>query len=108
MPGQRESVPVSAESWIVGIVFWLLLGAVVGCLVSRIAPARLPGGIWAFCLGGMAGGFVGGGSVALVTGRNAAAVEPLGVVTAMVGAALLVWILHRAAHAQPRAQPPAR
>ena len=81
---------------------WIVAGAVVGWLVSRLAPMRLPGGVWAYCLGGMAGGFVGGGIIALLTGRNAATVDPLGLVVAIAGAAVLVLIVRRAAHAQPR------
>ena len=81
---------------------WIVAGAVVGWLVSRLAPTRLPGGVWAYCLGGMAGGFVGGGIIALLTGRNAATVDPLGLVVAIAGAAVLVLIVRRAAHAQPR------
>ena len=81
---------------------WIAAGAVVGWLVSRLEPARLPGGVWAYCLGGMAGGFVGGGIIALLTGRNAATVDPLGLVVAIAGAAVLVLIVRRAAHAQPR------
>jgi uncharacterized membrane protein YeaQ/YmgE (transglycosylase-associated protein family) len=41
----------------VGLVIWILAGALVGWLAGRLAPARMPGGIWAYCLGGMAGGF---------------------------------------------------
>ena len=81
---------------------WIVAGAVVGWLVSRLAPMRLPGGVWAYCLGGMAGGFIGGGIIALLTGRNAATVDPLGLVVAVAGAAVLVLIVRRAAHAQPR------
>jgi uncharacterized membrane protein YeaQ/YmgE (transglycosylase-associated protein family) len=86
----------------VGIVSWIVLGAVVGCLVSRVAPARLPGGVWAYCVGGMAGAFVGGGSIALLTGRNAGTIDPLDLVVAVAGAALLVLIVRKAAHAEPR------
>jgi uncharacterized membrane protein YeaQ/YmgE (transglycosylase-associated protein family) len=86
----------------VGVVTWIVAGAVVGCLVSRLAPARLPGGVWAYCLGGMAGGFVGGGIIALLTGGNATTVDPLGVLVAVAGAAVLVLIVRKAAHAEPR------
>jgi uncharacterized membrane protein YeaQ/YmgE (transglycosylase-associated protein family) len=86
----------------VGVVTWIVAGAVVGWLVSRLAPARLAGGVWVYCLGGMAGGFVGGGIIALLTGSNAAAVDPLGVLVAVAGAAVLVLIVRKAAHAEPR------
>jgi uncharacterized membrane protein YeaQ/YmgE (transglycosylase-associated protein family) len=86
----------------VGVVTWIVAGAVVGWLVSRLAHVRLPGGVWASCLGGMGGGFVGGGIVAVLSGRDAATVDPLGVIVAVAGAAALVLIVRRAAHAEPR------
>jgi uncharacterized membrane protein YeaQ/YmgE (transglycosylase-associated protein family) len=89
----------------VGIVSWIVVGAVVGCLVSRVAPAHLPGGFWAYFLGGMGGGFVGGGSTVLLTGRNAATIDPFALVVALGGAALLVLIVRKAARAEPRTRP---
>jgi uncharacterized membrane protein YeaQ/YmgE (transglycosylase-associated protein family) len=86
----------------VGVLIWIVAGAIVGWLAGRLAPARLPGGAWAYRLGGMAGGFVGGGIIALLTGRDAATVDPLGVVVAVVGAAVLVLIVRKAANAEPR------
>jgi uncharacterized membrane protein YeaQ/YmgE (transglycosylase-associated protein family) len=86
----------------VGVVSWIVLGALVGCLVSRVAPGRLPGGVWAYGLGGMAGGFVGGGSITLLTGRDAAAIGVPQLVVAVLGAGLLVLVVHKAAHAEPR------
>ena len=86
----------------VGIVSWILVGAGVGWVASRVAPARLAGGSWALCLAGMAGGFLGGGTMALVTGRGAGEIDPFGVIVAGAGAALLVLVVRRAARAQPR------
>jgi uncharacterized membrane protein YeaQ/YmgE (transglycosylase-associated protein family) len=86
----------------VGVLIWIVAGAIVGWLAGRLAPAHLPGGAWAYRLGGMAGGFVGGGIIALLTGSDAATVDPLGVVVAVAGAAVLVLIVRKAAGAEPR------
>lgn len=85
-----------------GVLIWIAVGALVGWLAGRLAPSRLAGGAWACRLGGMAGGFVGGGIVALLTGRDAATVDPLGVVVAIAVAAVLVLIVRKASTAEPR------
>jgi uncharacterized membrane protein YeaQ/YmgE (transglycosylase-associated protein family) len=85
-----------------GVVSWILLGGLVGLLVSRLVPGRLPGGVGAFVLAGMAGGFLGGGGVTLVRGGDAAAVGLLELGVAVLGAALLVLIVGKAARVQPR------
>jgi uncharacterized membrane protein YeaQ/YmgE (transglycosylase-associated protein family) len=84
------------------VVMWVVAGALVGWLAGRRAPARLPGGIFAYSLGGMAGGFLGGGTLVLVTDRNAGTVDPLGAVVAVAGAAVLVLIVRKAANTEPR------
>jgi uncharacterized membrane protein YeaQ/YmgE (transglycosylase-associated protein family) len=88
----------------VGILIWIVAGALVGWLVGRAAPASPPAGVWTCLLAGMAGGFVGGGVIALLTGRNAATVDVLGVVVAIAGAAVLVLIVRKAANAEPRSR----
>ena len=85
-----------------GVLIWIIAGALVGWIAGRLAPARLPGGAWAYRLGGMAGGFVGGGVIALLTGGSAATVDPLGVVVAVAVAGVLVLMVRKAANAEPR------
>jgi uncharacterized membrane protein YeaQ/YmgE (transglycosylase-associated protein family) len=89
-----------------GVVSWIVLGAAAGCIAGRIAVLRLPGGVWAAVLAGMAGGFVAAGTTTVSTGGNAAAVEPLGAIAAVAGAVLLVLMVSRATRAQPRAEDP--
>jgi uncharacterized membrane protein YeaQ/YmgE (transglycosylase-associated protein family) len=87
-----------------GIATWIALGAAAGCIAGRIRPIRPPGGTWAAAAAGMAGGFVGGGTAALAAGADPTEVAPPSVLAAIVGAALLVLIIGRAARAQPRAE----
>jgi hypothetical protein len=91
------------------VIAWIVVGAVAGWLTARPARLRLPGAGWAAAGTGMAGGFVGGGTAALVTGGDMAAAEPLAAVAAAVaGAALLVLMLATATRTQPRTVRPAR
>jgi uncharacterized membrane protein YeaQ/YmgE (transglycosylase-associated protein family) len=94
--------PFKCDRRTVGILSWIVLGAAVAWVATRIEPAGLAGGTWALCLVGMAGGFVAGGTVALVTGSDAASIDSVGAIVAAAGAALLVLIVRRAARVQPR------
>ena len=84
------------------IAGWIIVGAIVGALTDRIDPARLPGGIWASTVCGMAGGFIGGGTVSLLTGHNGATIDATSMLVAIAAAGLLAVIVRRAAHTQPR------
>jgi uncharacterized membrane protein YeaQ/YmgE (transglycosylase-associated protein family) len=91
------------------VIAWIVAGAVAGWLAGLPAPLRLPGGGWAAAGTGMAGGFVGGGTAALVAGGDVAAAEPLAAVAAAVaGAVLLMLMLATATRTQPRTARPAR
>ena len=74
------------------IVSWLVLGAVVGLLASRVQP--FPGGV----AGGVVGAFIGGAIFTLIAGRGAATVDVLGLAVALVGAALLLVLARKAAY----------
>jgi uncharacterized membrane protein YeaQ/YmgE (transglycosylase-associated protein family) len=82
---------------------WVVIGALIGWIAGRLGPVRLAGGAWTLGLAGTAGGFVGGGTVAVLAGRDAAVFDPLNAVAAAAGAVLLVLIVRRAARVQPRA-----
>ncbi len=79
-----------------GMVSWILLGAVVGVVADRLAPAGFPGGTWGTIVGGVLGAALGGLSLAVAAGRGLAAFDPVSLVTAFGGAALLL-VLVRAA-----------
>ena len=53
-----------------GIVVWLAIGAVVAAICARSSRYAFPTGRPACVIGGMAGGFLGGGSFAVATGSS--------------------------------------
>lgn len=85
-----------------GIATWVVIGALIGLIGGRLGRVRLAGGAWTLGMAGVAGGFVGGGAVAVLAGRDAAVIDPVNALVAAAGAALLVVIVRRAARVQPR------
>ena len=85
-----------------GVASWIVVGALVGCVVGRLTSARLPGGLWADAAAGVAGGFIGGGLVALVNGGDVATIQVLELAVVVLCATLLVLCIRRAAQVQPR------
>jgi uncharacterized membrane protein YeaQ/YmgE (transglycosylase-associated protein family) len=85
-----------------GILSWLVLGAIVGLLANALAPGRLPGGVPGTIVGGVVGAFLGGAGVALVTDRGITGFDIRSLVVAFVGAATLLLALHQIGRAEPR------
>lgn len=86
-----------------GIVSWIVLGAVVGLLVNRGGPGQFPGGLAGTVVGGAAGAFLGGATFTLVASRAATGLDPISFPVALLGAALLLTLVRRAAYAEPHA-----
>lgn len=85
-----------------GIATWVVIGALIGWIGGRVGRVRLAGGAWTLGMAGVAGGFVGGGTVAVLAGRDGAVIDPVNALVAAAGAVLLVVIVRRAARVQPR------
>ena len=85
-----------------GIISWLVLGTIVGFLINWLDPGRFPGGLIGTIVGGIAGAFLGGALFSLVAGRAVTGVDAISLLLAFVGAALLLTLVHKAGHAQPR------
>lgn len=92
MPG----TPAAADTSTMAVITWLAVGAIAGVLVCRQLD-RMPGGLPAGVLAGMAGAFVGGGSFSLVVGDGLQALAPGGLACAVIGGAI-VPVLLRAAY----------
>ena len=77
------------------IISMLVIGLVAGFLARAIVPGRDPMGIGATILLGIVGSFVGGFLGYVLFGKDAGegALQPSGVIGAIIGAviALLVW-----------------
>jgi uncharacterized membrane protein YeaQ/YmgE (transglycosylase-associated protein family) len=85
-----------------GIVSWIVLGTIVGILANWLVPGRFPGGLLGTIAAGMAGAFLGGAVFSLVADREVAGLDGISLVLALAGAALLLMVVRRADHAQPR------
>jgi uncharacterized membrane protein YeaQ/YmgE (transglycosylase-associated protein family) len=87
-----------------GIVSWIALGTIVGMLANWLTPGRFPGGLGGTIAGGMAGAFLGGAIFSLVADRAVSGVDAVSLVLALAGAAVLLMVVRKADHAQPRAR----
>lgn len=84
------------------IVGWILLGAVVGLIATRLRPGRLPGGALGAAITGAVGGFVGGGVFAALDDRSVTGFDLVSAVTAIVGAVLMLTAMNKADYAESR------
>lgn len=73
-----------------GILVWLVIGAVVAAICARSERYAFPTGRSACFIGGTAGGFLGGGIVAVTTGSSQACVYAWSSVAAACGALVIV------------------
>ena len=73
-----------------GILGWIVFGLVVGALAKLIMPGKDPGGWIVTTLLGIVGAVV-GGFLGRLLGLYKEG-EPAGVVGALIGAGLLLWI----------------
>ena len=85
------------------IIAWVILGLVAGAIAKAIDPAARNSGILGTLLLGIIGAFVGGTLMTLITtGKFAIAASTLsipGILVAVVGAIIAVFIWHRIARA---------
>ncbi len=75
-----------------GILMFLVFGLVVGLIARAIMPGNQSMGILATALLGIAGSFVGGFLASLVYGRSAADLHATGLVGAIIGSLVLLFI----------------
>jgi uncharacterized membrane protein YeaQ/YmgE (transglycosylase-associated protein family) len=84
------------------IVSWIAVGVLVGLVVERLERGRFPGGRGGAGATGIAGALIGGGGFAVLDGRSVTAFDAVTVVSALVGAVLVLAAMHEADHAEPR------
>ena len=76
-----------------GIIAWIVLGAIAGAIAKAIMPGRDPGGFVVTILIGIVGAFIGGFLGRTLLGTNGVDNFDIGsILTAVVGAILLLWI----------------
>ncbi|MDQ3933108.1 MAG: GlsB/YeaQ/YmgE family stress response membrane protein [Actinomycetota bacterium] len=85
-----------------GVISWILLGAILGLLGNRIVPERFPGGARGTAATGAAGAFLAGAFFSLLASGGSAALEPASLPVALAGGAGLLALVRKADHAEPR------
>jgi uncharacterized membrane protein YeaQ/YmgE (transglycosylase-associated protein family) len=85
-----------------GVVSWIVLGALVGLVVHARAPGRFPGGAAGTVAAGTAGGFLGGGIFTLAAQRATSRLDLTALGIAVVGAVLILAAARSAGYADPR------
>jgi uncharacterized membrane protein YeaQ/YmgE (transglycosylase-associated protein family) len=81
-----------------GIIGWIVFGAIVGVIAKLLMPGRDPGGFIVTILLGIAGALV-GGFIGRALGWYQAN-EGAGFVMSLVGAVLLLWVYRLATRRQ--------
>lgn len=78
-----------------GILLFVVFGLVVGFIARAIMPGTQSMGLLATALLGIAGSFVGGFLVSLVTHNRVTDLNTAGIIGSIVGALLLLFIVGR-------------
>ena len=84
------------------IVSWIAVGGLVGLVVERLERGHFPGGRRGAGATGLAGALLGGGVFAVLDGRSVSVFDPVTVVSAIVGAVLVLAAMHEADRTEPR------
>src|SRR6185369_859495 len=91
----RSRATFIPEDLQMGILLFIVFGLVVGFLARAIMPGTQSMGLIATALLGVAGSFVGGFLVALVTQNRVTDLNTAGVIGSIVGALLLLFLVGR-------------
>ena len=83
------------------IVSWIVVGGLVGLAVERLERGRFPGGRRGAGATGIAGALIGGGLFAVLDGRSVTAFDRVTVVSALVGAVVVLAAMHEADRTEP-------
>lgn len=75
-----------------GIISWIVLGLIAGLIAKVLMPGKDPGGLIITCLLGIAGAFVGGWVGSLVGVGAVGSFSIGGIITAIVGAMILLLL----------------
>lgn len=75
------------------LILWILLGAVAGWIASKIMNTDAQMGAVANIVVGIIGAFLGGYLVQLLTGANVDELSLMGLLTAVLGAVILLAIV---------------
>ena len=75
-----------------GLISWILVGAIAGLLAKRIMPGSGPGGFIITIILGMAGASIGGFVVGVLGGTGATGFNIWSILVATLGAIILLFV----------------
>ncbi len=75
-----------------GLISWIVVGAIAGLLAKWIMPGEGPGGFIVTIILGMAGASVGGFVMSILGGTGATGFNPWSVLVATLGAIVLLFV----------------
>ena len=78
-----------------GLCSWIVVGLIIGAIARLLFPGRQPMGWIGTAVLGMAGSLVGGFLSSLVWHGNIRVLQPGGIISSVIGAMLLLWIVSR-------------
>lgn len=78
-----------------GLCSWIVVGLIVGAIARALSPGRQPMGWIGTAILGMAGSLLGGFLSSLLWRGNIAVLHPGGIISSVLGAMLLLWIVSR-------------
>jgi uncharacterized membrane protein YeaQ/YmgE (transglycosylase-associated protein family) len=84
--------PPRAKEGKVGLISWILVGAIAGLLAKWIMPGSGPGGFIVTIILGMAGASVGGFMFRLIGGTGATGLNLWSILVATIGAIVLLFL----------------
>jgi uncharacterized membrane protein YeaQ/YmgE (transglycosylase-associated protein family) len=84
-----------------GIIGWLIIGALAGWIASMITGKNRQMGAGANILVGIIGGFIGGLVMNLLGGYGITGFNIWSLFVAVVGAVILLWIVNAFTHKRP-------
>lgn len=84
-----------------GIIAWIILGALAGWIASKIAGTDAQQGWLANIIVGIIGAFIGGFLVNLLGGEGVTGFNVWSLLVSILGALVLLWILKAVSH-KPR------
>ena len=79
----------------IGLCSWIVVGLIVGAIARALFPGRQPMGWIGTALLGMAGSLVGGFLSSLVWHGSLRVFHPGGLISSVLGALLLLWIVSK-------------
>lgn len=85
-----------------GIISWIILGAVVGVAAKLLFAGRFPDAASVTVAAGILGALLGGGIFSLIAGRGISGLDAVSLLIALAGSVLTLAAVRKLGYADPR------